>query len=193
MDDQHSVVPNSQPEHRPFQFTLRTMFIVTTVVAMWCSGLFAPYALSQLVTVTLWVFTVPVVLVVMLIYGRGYMRTFAIGGLFTTFPLLICHVVLVYSLVMVAISLASGGNADWSDAFGTAIPDESRLAAGLFCAGYTAVIFLFGFLAMGVRWMVESPQRTARKPHLTFNVLQEIPEPEFEMGSATQESDSVAG
>jgi hypothetical protein len=80
---------DAESRARPFQFSLRTMFIVVTAVALWCSGLFAPYAGARFLTLGLWLFSVPLVLVVTVVYARGYKRTFAIGSLVTMLPLLV--------------------------------------------------------------------------------------------------------
>jgi len=181
---------DAEPHGRPFQFSLRTMFIVTTIVAVWCSGLFAPYAWARLLTLAIWVFTVPVVLIVMVIYARGYIRTFAIGGLFTTFPLLVFHIIVAYAAVALAFS-GDSNSTDWSGFLAMDDnADQSRFAPGICCTVYTAVVFLFGFLAMGVRWMVESPQRT-RAPRATIEPPHDIRE--FAMSSPTQELENDPG
>ncbi len=155
---------DAESRARPFQFSLRTMFIVTTIVALWCSGLFAPYALARYLTLAFWVLSAPVVLLVMVIYARGYLRTFAIGGLTTTFPLLFCHIILAYVLIAGVSTALSSGKADWGGFLVNDDSPESRFGPGIFSALYTAVIFSFGFLAMGVRWMVE-PSRQMNLPH----------------------------
>ena len=177
---------DAAPHGRPFQFSLRTMFIVTTMVAVWCGGLFAPYAWARFLTLALWVFTVPVVLLVMVIYARGYMRTFAIGGLVTTLPLLFCHIVLAYVVVAAASSAWSSGTADWSNFSAADDGDDSHYVPGIFCGIYSALIFMFGFLAMGVRWLVESPHR----PHRPRTIV-EPPHnlPEVEVSNPTQETE----
>jgi hypothetical protein len=167
MENAENARMDGEVHARPFQFSLRTMFIVTTIVAVWCSGLFAPYAVARLVTLAIWVFSVPIVLVVMVIYARGYMRTFAIGGLLTTAPLFIYHFIAAYAIVAMAFSSGT----DFSTLMAMDDADESRFVVGLFSIGYTVVIFVSGFLAMGVRGLVELPQRAqarraiVRPPH----------------------------
>ena len=180
---------DAEPRARPFQFSLRTMFIVTTVVAVWCGGLFAPYALARYLTLTLWMLSVPVVLLVMVIYARGPLRTFAIGGLTTTLPLVFCHIVLAYVIIAGASVALSSGTSDWSGFNVNDDSAESRFGPGVFCAVYTAVIFLFGFLAIGIRWIVE-PSRQTR-------ISQVLVEPPLNVGvsgveGTRQESENTA-
>ena len=188
MDIDSNTRLDGEPHDHRFQFSLRTMFIVTTVVAVWCSGLFAPYAVARYLTLALWVFTVPMALIVMVIYARGYMRTFAIGGLFTTFPLLLFHIYVTYTAVAIALSWDS---TTWDSVFSMEDnADALRFGPGICCAVYTAVIFLFGFLAMGVRWIVESPQRAHARQS-------SVPPPHYisepVVDNSTQESEIAAG
>ena len=71
---------------RPFQFSLRTKFIGMTVLAIACLGLFAGPEWVTGVTLMLIGALVPMALTVAVVYGRGYLRTFCIGGLFSMCP-----------------------------------------------------------------------------------------------------------
>ena len=67
---------------RPFQYSLRSMFVVTTAAAIGLSLLVAgPYWLIMLVLVIV-ALAIPMLLTIALIYGRGAIRTFSIGALF---------------------------------------------------------------------------------------------------------------
>ena len=80
---------------RPFQFTLRTMFIVTTIVAILCAGLSAraPRWYSLFIFFS-WATTLPLVFIILTIYVRGRLRAFGIGGLLAFLPLLIVDITL---------------------------------------------------------------------------------------------------
>lgn len=142
MEPDQPEAPRQQRSPARFQFTLRTMLIGTTVAAVALSGVFAgPDSLAAW-TVAVLSLSVPMVLIVALIYGRGYKRTFCIGALFP---------------------------ASWSALVGTLFlidppyyePPyymnslEPRLYLGLYMLVACFVIVAFGLLAMGVRWMVE--------------------------------------
>jgi hypothetical protein len=64
------------------QFSLRTMLLVTTLSALACGTLFAAplYVGIWIASISLLMFT-PTVLAIVVIYGSGYARTFAIGAL----------------------------------------------------------------------------------------------------------------
>jgi hypothetical protein len=64
------------------QFSLRTMLLLMTVSALACGALFAapPIVGLSIVGIFLLFFT-PTVLAIVVIYGSGYGRTFAIGAL----------------------------------------------------------------------------------------------------------------
>ena len=72
---------------RPFQFSLRTLIIVMTALAVVCSGLFAGPLWATVLTALLLTMLTPVAFTVAVIYGRGYLRTFSIGALFPGPPL----------------------------------------------------------------------------------------------------------
>ncbi|MEN6452516.1 MAG: hypothetical protein ABFC96_18660 [Thermoguttaceae bacterium] len=87
--DGHDEVPLPSDCPRPFQFSLRTLFIVTTIVAILCAGLSARaprwYSLYTFIS---WATILPLSLIAIVIYARGPLRAFGIGGLFACLPLL---------------------------------------------------------------------------------------------------------
>jgi len=67
---------------RPLQYSLRSMFVLTTAAAVGLSLLVAgPHWLIMLVLVIV-ALAIPMLLTIALIYGRGAIRTFSIGALF---------------------------------------------------------------------------------------------------------------
>ena len=85
---------------RRFQFSVRAMFGLTTAVAIACAIFFAlPAWVSGLTTFCV-IISMPPVLTILVIYGRGNTRTFGIGALF---PASVCFfpVVSYYGLEIV--------------------------------------------------------------------------------------------
>ncbi|MCX7429234.1 MAG: hypothetical protein NTW96_26855 [Planctomycetia bacterium] len=74
--------PNLRVRPPRFQFTIRSMLILTAVVAVFCSVFFAMPAWAGDVAITFLVFLIPSILVTLLIYGNRDQRTFSIGALF---------------------------------------------------------------------------------------------------------------
>ena len=138
----------------PFQYSLRTMFIVMTVLAVALSGIFAgPEWLSMLTALFLALAT-PIVLTIALIYGGGYLRTFCIGALFPA--------------GLILFSLGPGLSYPFfgMGRFGGSPGGEVGLYVAIFVLVAGIVIVVLGLLAIGVRWMVEAPQRRRQEAAL---------------------------
>jgi hypothetical protein len=149
MNQQDGAAPRRQAEARPFQFTLRTMFIVTTAVAVALGGLSTPLRGVQGATLLYLALVAPMMATIGLIYGRGYMRTFSIGAMFPA------GLVLFYAFVFVMDDIGPPRRF-WEDQ----APHREIVPVVAFVL---AIIVLTGLLAMGIRWMVESPQREAAR------------------------------
>jgi hypothetical protein len=68
---------------RPFlQFSLGTMFWITTATAIACAVLFPMPTVVAVPLILLISVALPAVLTTVIIYGRSYQRTFCIGALF---------------------------------------------------------------------------------------------------------------
>jgi len=74
---------------RRLQYTLRTLFALTTAAAIACAVFFTLPPWVSIVAAVCVVISMPAVLTVMLVYGRGYTRTFCIGALFPAGLLLV--------------------------------------------------------------------------------------------------------
>jgi hypothetical protein len=146
MADQDDAVPRRQPEPRPFQFTLRTMFIITTAVAVACGGLSTPIAGVQAATLLYLALAAPMMLTIALIYGRGYTRTFAIGAMFPA------ALALLYAFGSLIDSIEPSQQQFWKY-------QEPHREIVPIVGIVLAIIILTGLAAMGIRWMVESPER----------------------------------
>ncbi len=133
------------------QFSLRTHVLVMTVTALFC-GLFfaAPVAVASVLLYFHYT-ALPVVVTVMLIYGRGYLRTFAIGAAFPGLPLPLYTYFLLESV--------SVGHAIF----------ESRLVLALCFCVPLVMLGLYGTIALAVRWLIDrrqcpTPQRPLDTP-----------------------------
>ena len=136
------------PDRTPFQFTLRTLMIIITVAAVIFSGLFAGPDWLSAITAALFVLAIPLVLTVVLVYGRGYGRTFCIGALFPTGVLFVIQ--------GFSRSFFYGGGPFWGGM------DGDRFGVIVFLTVYCILALMAGLLAMGVRKMVEGAGRQSR-------------------------------
>ena len=133
--------PDSRP--RRFQYSLRTLFVLTTGLAMLCSILFSlPTWLAELAVVFL-VISTAAALTVTLIYGRGYVRTFCIGALF---PAGVCLLSSTYGLEMIYDVLIAFLRSD-----------DERLVIQIFVTLYYTLVLGDGVLAVCVRRLAEAP------------------------------------
>ena len=131
----------------PFQYSLRTMFIVMTVLAVALSGIFAgPPWLSILTGLFLGV-AAPMVLTVALIYGRGYVRTFSIGGLFPA------------GLSLIGLLPVLNDPFYYMRDFADRNYPDAPVYVGIWVLVAGVMTVARGLTAMGMRWMIEAPQR----------------------------------
>lgn len=138
---------NSSRRRACFQFSLRSFLVVMTVAAIGCGLLFgAPIAFGFFLL--FFVFTaVPLALTIAIVYGRGYLRTFAIGAMFPG------GLALLYSYVLLA-----GGFGGWDDDL------ETRIYLSAYLVGLFVLLALYGGIAMLVRWILERRQTNQVEP-----------------------------
>ena len=152
-------------ERRPFQFSLRSMFIVTTLTALVCGGLFAPQMPAVIGTITVLAILVPMCMTIAIVHARGYRRTFCVGAIFPV------SFVLVYLWNFGGIMAVAGmGGSDPPD-------DSARLTVAIGTACYLAFTLFCGLVAIGVRWMVESPRRTPHPHHVHWDPSKPLGQP----------------
>jgi len=155
MEGPETGVGQGEAGRAPFQYSLRTMFIVVTAVGVALSGIFAGPPWLSLATGTFLGLMAPMVLTILLIYGRGYMRTFCIGALF---PAGLFLYTLGAGLIFPFLRSAMGGYS---------YDPKTHMYVGIYMLVAGVAIVALGLLAMGVRWMVEAAQRRQhRKPFL---------------------------
>jgi hypothetical protein len=95
---------------------------------------------------------------VAVVYGRGYLRTFAIGALFPCVPLFLWWL---YYGAMALIAVTTDPSVFGGGFSPGGTPDDSvpRLGVGIYVGGMTGAILLCGLFAMLVRWLIERAQR----------------------------------
>jgi hypothetical protein len=148
-------------KRRPLQFTLRTLFILTTLTAALCSALFATPVWFAISTVGLLALLIPIGLIVAIIHARGYFRTFCTGALFPAIPPL-----LVGLYFGAAICWLTPGDvfSSLGSSFGPADQlHEFHLHLAVGVGTFLGLMLLCGSFAMLVRWLV-APRRTAYVP-----------------------------
>ncbi len=144
MTDTHEQPEHPAPGPGGMQFSLRTLFIVTTGLAVTTSGVFAGPTWVSVVTAMVFTAAATIALTVVLIYGRGYQRTFCIGALFPSGLVTYQATGSLLALMWYGMGTGSGVTA---------------LGVAIFLMVYCLVVIAAGLLALGVRWMVESSRR----------------------------------
>jgi hypothetical protein len=144
-----------------FQFSLSTLFIVTTLVAVSCSLLWTMPNVTATFSLLAVSLALPAVFTTVLIYGRGYRRTFCLGALFPAGAMLVCSNLMV---MIHAISAYQNDTSIWME-FADKVGPYYRPFVG---AAWVLCI-LIGLLCVGVRWLTERSNRNraawARQDH----------------------------
>jgi hypothetical protein len=132
-----------------FQFSLFSMFVVTTAVAITCSLTFSMPVLVALPGFVLVSMIVTAVLITVIVYGRGYQRTFCIGAVV---PFGVLLFALAFDMVILFLDGPPG-------------PRGDALAFRLTVVGFWASSILAGAICAGVRRLIER-RRAAAPPTL---------------------------
>jgi hypothetical protein len=137
------------------QFSLRTLLIAMTGLAVFLSGLFAGPSWMSLITVGVVLMTVSICLTVGVGYGRGYVRTFCIGALFPSGSILTWTSLFGFPISFYGLSVCEGAVifAAPSDATLTKLIMAIAVLIGIL------VVIAFGFAACGLRWLIEHRTR----------------------------------
>ncbi len=144
---------------RSFQYSLRTLFLLTTCLAIASSLLFASPGWIRLLSGVCLVIAWPLLLTLTLIHGSSYARTFSLGALFPS-----CVLLLPISIGLGYVGFFCGidpSNFDIVDDL-----EEIGYGPAYFLAVDLAVSVVFGLLAVAARWALWP----ARPP-------QEVPSP----------------
>jgi len=134
------------------QFGLQAMLGMTAVVAVVCTLFFSmPPEIATPVMIVIMV-TLPAVLTTVLVYGRGYQRTFCLGAIFPAGIMLLCTSLM---LMIHSISAYQNSVATWQ---------EFSERIGPYYKPYVALTFgtalAVGAICVVVRWIVDRGERT---------------------------------
>ncbi len=148
MQVQSSPPQGTSPFRPPFQYSLWSMFVLTTAAAIGLAFFVsAPTWLMILVSV-LFALALPMVLTIAVIYGHGRLRTFSIGALFPA------------GFLVVSIAPMTMMGVPFYAIYDLALRTEdlvARLVVMAVVAVTVVVTGAFGLLALWVRRMVERP------------------------------------
>jgi len=134
-------------ERQPLQFSLRTIFIVTTGSCVAFAGLFGP-PWAAVVTACSLLLAIPIALTTIAIYSSGYRRTFCIGAMFPAGAMVFSGLPnLILTFMLYRVPSFQGRALLGYD-------DRVRIAIAVGVA--TVAILASGVLAVGVRWLVEA-------------------------------------
>jgi hypothetical protein len=143
---------DKRPDERPvarrrFQYSLRTLLLITTLVAIVCSLLIASPSWVRALSILCLIPTIPAVLTIVLVYGRGYMRTFCIGALFPSVWITISFGWIFFRFSMDVMSMDGNTLSQLGE------PLTATLVVSI------ALSLVVGLIAIGTRWWIELPQR----------------------------------
>jgi hypothetical protein len=126
------------------QFSLRSMFAVTFAVAMVCTLVFRVPSLVAVPLLALLSTILAAALTAIIIYGRNYQQTFAIGAVIPLSPVM-------FFLGIIMIGLATDPVQSWSEL------GFHSIRIGIVACWLSSI--LCGLVSVGVRRLVENPRR----------------------------------
>jgi hypothetical protein len=145
----------AEPERFVFQFGLSTMLILTVLVAVSCSLFFSMPNKPGTIALMVITLALPAVFATVLIYGRGYRRTFCLGALFPSGVMMVCTSLMV---MIHAISAYQNTVDTWTQ-FADKVGPYYRPFVGL--AWVSSI--LIGLLCVLIRLLTERSNRIAEK------------------------------
>jgi len=156
-----------QPQRRPWQFSLRALFVLTTASAVILSASSMWPYLCLILCVPFSCVALPAALTSGLIYGRGYVRTFCIAALLPS--ILSGFLICVYMIPISAVTLQIVQNYNEEIELSGA---ATYLAcyAGIPCGASLAI----GLVAVGVRWIAELVHRRLSRYATTQTALRAV-------------------
>ena len=134
---------------RRVQFGLRAMFGLTTAVAIACAIFFAMPAWVGGLTTACVIISMPGLMTILVVYGRGNTRAFGIGALFPA-SLCLLPIVSYYGVAFLGEML--------EDAFDGS---EPRIALLIFLNVYFAIVLGNGYAAVWMRRWLDSGRRAS--------------------------------
>ncbi|NQU25180.1 MAG: hypothetical protein HQ567_28160 [Candidatus Nealsonbacteria bacterium] len=147
--------PTAAPRGGLFRFSLLALLIFTAVNAATCSLLFASPGWVRFCSIMIFAFAFSTVWVAAMVYGRGYLRTFAIGALCSAAAgTLFAAFFLAYMSLGLMTSNYPSSWDSWAEEF-EHLKFEPALATLIF---FGLNIFT-GLLGVTTRWLIESSRR----------------------------------
>lgn len=138
------------------RFTIRQMMAWTVGIAVILGVLFGLPDIVSLPLMALFIMSMPVTLIVGTIYARNWKRTFFIGALIATSPIL-TFIMFYGPMMLMGMSFQIGF--DFSEFA------EATLICKYYAVGLGVFASLNGAIALGVRWLVSEPdQASAPQP-----------------------------
>lgn len=168
-------IDHSVTQIGPVQFSLQTLLLVTTALAVCCSCLLVAPGLVRLITAACLLITLPALLTVVLIYRRTYVRTFCIAALFPS-GLLFWEMGTVVNIYTAYAYGFTGGR--------SGAPAEVGYWPAICVAAHYGLSLGIGLLAVFVRWKLENADRL-REEDLAGQAA--------EAGSSAEEPDRTDG
>jgi hypothetical protein len=135
------------------RFTIRQMMAWTVGIGVILGVLFGFPDFVSLPLMALFVMSLPVTLIVGTIYARNWKRTFFIGALIATSPIL-TFIMFYGPMMLMGVSVQM--DFDWSDI------DEATLMVKIYGVGLAVFGALNGAIALGVRWLVSESSQPAQ-------------------------------
>ena len=145
----------SSSSHQPasLQFSLRAMLVLTAVVAVACGLLLASPVAVRLITAVVLLIVLPVVPAAVFVYGRRWVRSFALGALCPALALAMgSGLAVMYFGVFLSISYTGFWEA-------MAELDTGQFGPAVLVAAVLSIYFLCGLLGVAIWRMLGSPAR----------------------------------
>ncbi len=138
-----------------FQFSIRSLLVVTTIVAVIVWVLFAPPHVVGAVVLVGVCLLLPPIVIGGILYQRDYWRAFFIGAA----P---WALVLLFGLAVLSIDALEDG--DWIDLF--LMNAQDSIEVKFYCAPPLAIILGSGLAAVAIRWWSLRKRPAADSPRL---------------------------
>jgi hypothetical protein len=185
MTDLFADRPAETLRRRRFQFSLRTLFLVSFLFAIFCAAIFSNYDGVRYLTFILFLMTYPMVLLSCAIYARGYLRSFAIGAAVTFVPFSLPGIFFLYFAYMGIVMGFSGAAPEPID-----LSNSSSLSDGIQylwpSLSVIGIMFLSGIPGMTVvvtRWVIDHSRREdslVTMPAVPSAITTVVPTPHIE-------------
>jgi hypothetical protein len=146
---------------RRFQFSLRSLFLVSFFLALFFAGIFSHFNVVRYSTLGFFVVVYPSQLLALAIYAQGYVKSFCIGGVVSLMPVSPSgFVIILFFCLVYAPSPIDISNFDFS---ATLTADDSLefFLPSIYALVLAAISSLAGGTFVVARWLAEQSRRSA--------------------------------